>query len=303
MRVLVAGASGLIGGRLLHHLLRSGNIDVRAASRRERIWPDGVEGRVVPSGDTNALGEACRGVDVVINLAAMGERACAADPSGALVANAGGALAWASAASRCGVARFVQLSTAKVYGTELRGVVTEQTPTRPRSHYAVTMRAAEDYVSMLHPSAVVLRLSNGFGAPVGSPPGAWDTIVNEFCKQAVVDRRIVVRSAGSTLRNFVPMTDVVAAVGVAMESAAPGTYNLGGRRSRSLREAADCVAEACVSVHGFRPSIEFGQETDTTTGEPLDYRIDRLMGQGFNPSDAFEREIRATVDAAGRFHG
>lgn len=92
MKVLVVGASGLIGGRLLAALSSDVSIGLRAASRIPRTWPPGVEGVVTDSSVPATLAVACDGVDAVVNLASMDEAACAADPRGALVANAGGAL-------------------------------------------------------------------------------------------------------------------------------------------------------------------------------------------------------------------
>ena len=74
MKVLVAGASGLIGGRLVQSLLESTDFEVRAASRIERTWPCGVEGWVTDFARPELLTEACRGADAVVNLAST-ERA------------------------------------------------------------------------------------------------------------------------------------------------------------------------------------------------------------------------------------
>jgi UDP-glucose 4-epimerase len=296
MRVLVTGASGLVGGRLLVALAGDG-ILLRAASRAPRTWPAGVEGVVIDLDAPSSLAAACDGVDAVVNLAAMPEAACAADPRGALRANTGGTQALVAAAVRAGVARFVQLSTAKVYGNNPEGTVTEQTTPRPASHYAITHRASEDYAT-LHPAAVVLRLANGFGAPAAGSGRGWDLIANDFCRQAATSRRIAIRSDGTAWRNFVPLNDVVAALGAAIWGLPAGTYNLGSACSMTLRAMAERVARACEEALGFRPEVSVGDPGPEGPGMVLDLRSDRLRDAGVRLGADIDEEIVRTLIAA-----
>lgn len=302
MRVLVTGASGLIGGRFIRELVQVG-AEIRAASRIARAWPSGVEGRVVDFGQPDVLREACDRMDVVVNLASMGERPCAADPREALRVNGGGVLALASAASQAGVHRFVQVSTWKVYGNNLTGAITETCVPAPQSHYAITHRVAEDYARTQHPNSVILRLGNGFGAPVDRNLVAWDVIVNQMCRQAVTDRRIVIASSGRAWRNFVPMTDVVRALCLSATDLRTGTYNLGARRSMQLCDTADRIAQVCSERLGITPSVAVGKVVHGEQCEPLDYRIESLAAAGFTPSASFEAEVSETLLAAQRDFG
>jgi UDP-glucose 4-epimerase len=294
--VLILGASGLIGGRLISHLLGQQPAPrVRAASRRIRSWPAGVEGVMTDCAEPPTLARACADVDAVVNLASMPERACAEDPFGALQANVGGTHAIAKAAADAGVSRFVQVSTFKVYGDSLAGRITEAAPTAPRSHYALTHRASEDYAAALHPSCVTFRLSNGFGAPIGDVPAAWTIIVNEMCREAVDRRTVTIRSSGLAWRNFVPMQAVVRGLTAALESLPPGTYNLGAEESMTLREAAARVAAVCERTLAFRPQVCCGTATPGEYHERLDFRIDKLAAAGFRPDTAFDDEVRETL--------
>src|ERR1700730_12475361 len=231
MRMLITGASGLVGGRLIGHLRRSGDVQLRAASRIMRTWPDGVEGCVIDISQTATLRDACREMDAVVNLSSMAERLCLIDPQAALRVNGGGTLALVLAAANVGVSRFVQVSTYKVYGNNPAGLHTEETPCKPQSHYAITHRVAEDYVTSQHPKSVVFRLANGFGAPIEASMDCWDIVVNEMCRQAETDRQITIRSSGQAWRNFVPMHDVLCALQSAAIDLPAGTYNLGSPQS------------------------------------------------------------------------
>lgn len=149
MNVLITGASGFVGGRLVTRLRETSRVAVRAAVRRPGTVTSGVESVVVPGLARAAdWSEALRGIDVVVNLAArvhvMNERE--ADPLAAFRAvNVDGTLALAEQAARAGVRRFVQLSSIKVNG-ELtqpgRPFTADDTPA-PQDPYGLTKLEAE----------------------------------------------------------------------------------------------------------------------------------------------------------------
>lgn len=298
-RVLVTGASGLVGGRLLAVLARDPDVHVRAASRIARAWGDGVEGVVTDRADAATLAAACKDVDVIVNLASMPERACAEHPAAALHANVGGVLALVQAAAAAGIGRFVQMSTIKVYGGNPSGTITEATPTAPSSHYAITHRAAEDYAS-LHPCAVVLRLANGFGAPVDpETPSPWTLIVNDFCRQAMTGT-IRVHGDGGAWRNFVPLDDVTSALRAAITHVPAGTYNLGSAESSTIRGMADRVARVANATFGLDVEVSVGMNAPTSPPLPLDYRSDRLRSCGVALDARMDDELARTLVCARR---
>ncbi len=291
----MVGASGLVGGRLLEHFQARPGYALRAVSRTRRAWPPGVEGCVADYHRPASVAAACLAVDAVVHLAVMNESAAAADPHGARIVAAEGASAWATAARDAGAPAFVQFSTFKVYGANLRGPVTELTPLAPAAPYAAAHAAAEASVARAGP-AVVLRLSNGFGVPGPFAENAWSVIINEFCRQSVTERRITIRSAGSAWHNFIPLTDVARAAEAALSLPA-GTYNLGAVESMTLKAAADHVARACGEVFGFEPPVQVGSR-DATEPPVLDYRIDKLRAAGFSPGTLFAAEAGDVLRAA-----
>lgn len=206
-------------------------------------------------------------------------------------------LTLASVATAAGVRRLVHLSTFKVYGNAPTGVVTEETLTRPTSHYAITHRVAEDYAASQHGNAVILRLANGFGAPVQPLAGAWVPMVNRMCHEAGVSRTITIRSSGLGWRDFVPMDDIVRALCAALGDLPAGTYNLGAGQSQTLRAMADRVAQACVSALGFRPEVVVGADDAGVQHAPLDFRVAKLANAGVTPFASLDEEIRRTLQA------
>ncbi len=144
MRILVTGASGLLGRTTAGALSARGD-DVTVLQRR----PSGTGLREVLGdvADAVVVGSAVRGQDVVLHLAAK------VDVVGPLVeferANVAGTRTVLGAARRAGVGRFVHVSSPAVAhaGRPLVGVPAEPAdPRRARGHYAATKAAAEQLV-------------------------------------------------------------------------------------------------------------------------------------------------------------
>jgi UDP-glucose 4-epimerase len=294
--ILITGATGLIGGRLAAALAGDPGVKVVRASRR----PDAAVGmQVVDWSSPMSLESLCAGVDAVVHLAAMDEAACAADPEGALLANGAASLRLLQAARRVAVSRFVYMSSIKVYGDRATGRVTEDTPAKPTSDYAITHRLAEDYLLAAHGrrelAGVVLRLSNGLGWPATAASGCWSIIGNDFCRQAASTGRIVLRSSGEQWRNFIAMADVVGALRhvLALDPAllGDGVFNLGGDEALRIVDLAGRVADCGERAFGRRPEVV---RPPTAAGErhpKLDYRSDRLAATGWRPATPLETEI------------
>ena len=143
-RILVTGASGFVGRRLLLRLLESG-MTVRATSRR--IPSDPVEGieewfRADLADEGMHLRDLCRDCHAVIHLAGQAHNP-AAGADACDIANRRVTQRLAQAASAAGVQRFVYLSTIKVYGEGQERAYTESDPPAPMDDYARSKWAAE----------------------------------------------------------------------------------------------------------------------------------------------------------------
>ncbi|MGC0249597.1 NAD-dependent epimerase/dehydratase family protein [Pseudactinotalea sp. Z1748] len=145
MRVLVTGASGMLGRRTAEHLVAAGH-QVRTFQRR----PAGVagatdmRGSITGTGADAALTRAVQECDAVVHLAA---KVSVSGPRAEYEqVNIEGTRALLHAAGRAGVHRFVQVSTPSVAhtGDPLIGVgAGAAEPERARGHYARTKAAAE----------------------------------------------------------------------------------------------------------------------------------------------------------------
>lgn len=179
MRVLVTGATGLLGSRLLLHLASLGH---RVTGANRHPPSDGspradVALRACDLSDmaqVSALFEAVR-PEAVIHAAAMTDvDACERDPDGAWRANVEATAHVARAAVRFD-AHLVHTSTDYVFDG-LAGPYREDDVPNPLGLYALTKHASEEAVRVLSRSAAIARTAVVFShppAPTRTNFGVW----------------------------------------------------------------------------------------------------------------------------------
>ena len=303
--VLLTGGLGYLGGRLACSLVASG-FEVRCGTRRcSMAPPDWLPAMSIAELDwssIDSLTDACRGVDQVIHLAAMNEVESALDPLGALQMNGLASLRLLEAGKAAGVRRFVYFSTAHVYGASLKGVIDEATLPKPVHPYAITHKVAEDFFLAAHDKkqieGVVVRLSNGFGAPVTPNIDRWTLLVNDLCRQAATSGELRLKSAGVQLRDFVTLGDIARAVNhllrLGADQLGDGLFNLGGCQSISILEMTERVATRWRVLTG-RDIEVIRPASNCSAPEAFDYRCDKLFETGFALKSQVDQEIDNTL--------
>lgn len=306
LNVLITGGFGYVGGRVAAALGHVPDVHVVLGSRWPRTQPYWLPQASLAVTDWNefkSLQNACAGVDMILHFAAMNEVNAERDPVLALEMNGVATARLVEAAKAEKVKRFLYLSTAHVYCSPLVGLIDETTLPRPRHPYATSHRAAEDIVLAAHDegwfSGLVLRLSNGFGAPVHPQIDRWSLLVNDLCRQAVNGGTLRLRSSGLQRRDFVTLTDVSRAIIHLLQLPETlignGIFNIGGQWAATVLDMAILVAHRCEALLGFVPEIVRPLSRSDETVQPLDYRIDRLLSTGFKLLSNREEEIDATL--------
>jgi nucleoside-diphosphate-sugar epimerase len=158
--VLLTGATGLVGSRLLPRLAESG-LRCRALVRRDVELPAGTTGIRGGLDDPGALQEAVEGVDAVVHLAALFRTG---DDDAIWRANRDGTRHLVDAVqSHAPRARFVMASTGQVYDADATRPSREDDPCTPTHAYPASKVAAE---AMLRESGLtwaILRLPFVYG--------------------------------------------------------------------------------------------------------------------------------------------
>jgi nucleoside-diphosphate-sugar epimerase len=199
-RVLVLGANGFIGRRLVVQLARMDGVTVVAAGRSpiRAFLSDSIDRRVVDATDELALRNALIGVTGVVN--------CIAGSPDTIVASARALFAAAARASPA--PRIVHLSSLAVYGS-LEGAVDETVaPRGGSSAYADAKLLSEKFAADCA-SAVTLRPGIVYG-----PQSPWwsDRIARLLCARRLGD----LGRDGEGLCNLVYVDDVATAAARAL---------------------------------------------------------------------------------------
>lgn len=307
-RVLITGGLGYLGGRIACKLAGNSGIQLQVGTHRKGVakpeWLPGASEIVyLDLMSEEQLAAACRGVEVVVHLAALNEIQSLAEPGKALTVNGLGTLNLLRAAVSAGAGRFIYFSTAHVYGAPLEGTITEHTLPRPVHPYAITHRTAEDFVLSAHDrrelTGLVIRLSNGFGVPACPDVDRWTLIANDLCRQAVMEGKLVLKSPGLQRRDFITLEDVGRAVEhliyLPADRCEDGLFNLGGNLSLQIIEVAERIASRCQSVLGFLPPILRPEPGPGEISPLLTYSAEKLLATGFALEGDFNREIDATL--------
>lgn len=291
--ILITGGLGYLGGRIADHLLKTGHTEIALGTCRSCVKvPFALKEckiTTIDLLDDESLDRACKGVSVIIHLAALNAQACVDDPEKALMINGLGTLKLLQAATRKGVSKFIYFSTAHVYGSPLIGKLNEDTLPRPVHPYAITHRVAEDYVIEASVKGdvdgVILRLSNAIGAPLDSAANCWMLIVNDLCRQAVESMELKLQSSGLQQRNFISINDVVRVVesiAYAHDGGDTGEiYNLGGDKSISVIEIAKLVAARYKKESRILLEVKMSKEDLGSDESELDYQVGKVISAGY----------------------
>jgi nucleoside-diphosphate-sugar epimerase len=179
-RMLVTGSSGHVGEALVR-TLRERGVDVVGLDFRPSAYTD-VVGSV---NDSDLMGEAMAGVEVVFHMAALHKPQLAFLPGKAFVdTNVGGTQTVLDAAVAANVRAFVMTSSTTVFGDALippadepAAWIDESVAPIPRNMYGVTKASAEERCHFAHRNdglaCIVLRTSRFF-AEGDDMPGEYD---------------------------------------------------------------------------------------------------------------------------------
>ncbi len=303
-KVLITGASGYVGGRIRQYLATVTD-NVLYTTSRDLAQCDTTERcRYLDLASCDDTEEVLEGIETVIHLAALDENTCIQQPQRALEVNTLGSFKLLHGAIRAGVRKFIYFSTIHVYGSPLQGTLAEDSCTRPAHPYAYTHRAAEDFILAAHDQAVidaiVVRMSNAIGPPTSPNVDRWTLLVNDLCRQAVTNRKMVMRSDGMQWRNFIALEDVAQAtmhlMNLPREACGNGIFNLGAEQCTRVVDMVDLITQRCQATLGYVPQVQKPLPSPGEAPASFTFSIHKLKSAGFTPESCLSREIDGTLE-------
>ncbi len=246
---LVTGAAGFIGSRLSEMLLGQGHTvtgvdnlnnayDVRMKEYRLRKLQDipGFTFQKLDISDRRAV-ESLPAFDAVINLAARaGVRDSVADPWAFMETNLTGSLNLLELACQRGIKKFVQASTAGIYGANPPLPTPETAESdHPLQPYAASKKSIEvlchAYHFMHDLDVTIFRYFTVYG-PAGRP----DMVMFRFAKWIAEGQPVHLYGTGEQSRGFTYLDDIVRGTILGLQPMGYEIINLGGHEAISINQ-------------------------------------------------------------------
>ena len=303
MRVLLTGGAGFIGQTVARQLVEDGH-RVRICDLRPNTV-SGVEAAICSSVlDPYALEESMRGCDAVMHLAAsVGVGRTESRRLECLHLNIQGTVCVLDAAVKAGVQKVLLASSSEVYGDFSHGKTSEDSPLNPKSIYAVSKLASEEYLLAYHKEfgveAVTVRFFNVYG--IGQRA---EFVVTKFIESVRNRQAPTVHGDGSQTRSFCYVDDAARGAILALNSATsqPDTFNIG---NDEVNISVAALAERVVEICGrplLRPVFVDLPLTDRSAAREIYRRSPDITkarkALGFTPTVGIDEGIRRIWQAS-----
>lgn len=303
IRIAVTGGAGFIGSAVIRELHRSRPAaDITAMDLR---WPDGpVEGVDCFRGsvlDVDDVSRLLRGADVVVHLAAMlGVERTEEQRLRCLNVNIEGTRCVLDGCVKERVGKIIFASSSEVYGdiaTSEGERISEGNPLNPKSVYAVSKLAGEEYMKAYARKYgidyTVLRFFNVYG-----PGQIAEFVVPKFVERAEQGNPLEVYGSGEQVRAFCHVRDAARAAVMTLEH--PETRNMtinvgNDREPVSIQQLAEAVVEMTDNgVESVRVPLD---ESDRDADREIYYRVPDVSRAreilGFEPTVSLEEGLQS----------
>ncbi len=302
-RYLITGGAGFIGSNFIHYLFNkyddisiinldkltyAGNLenlkDVAHRSSYQFIKGDICHRELV--------NELMTGCDIVVNFAAEShvDRSIG-NPDDFIKTDIFGAFVLLEAARKCGIRKFIQISTDEVYGSIEQGSFSETDPLMPSSPYSASKAGADrlafSYFVTYQLPVIVTRCSNNFG-PLQYP----EKLISLFVTNALEDKKLPVYGDGQNIRDWIYVWDHCDAIDFILQHGKDGeVYNIGGGNEKTNLEITEFILE---SLNKPKELITF--ITDRL-GHDRRYSVDctKLKNLGWVPTHSLDNALRETI--------
>ena len=259
MKILLTGATGYIGSYLTKYLSKEASNEVIPLCKKLpdyfRDWKNELE---VVECDITQLDDLKEKVpeeiDCIIHLAAFNDVLCSRKPEQALIVNGIGTRNMLEVAKEKRCQSFIYFSTLQVYGKDLQGTITVDSPIKCVDDYAFTHYVAEEYCRLFSSrydlNVSVARPSNVFGCPIHPKINRWTLVPTSLCLSAYEKNEIRLKSSGKQNRDFVSLKFISKCMESLIEENKSGfnVYNLTSETLFSIIEVAELVQSCAKSI-------------------------------------------------------
>jgi len=302
-KILVTGALGHIGSRLIRELAKREDVEVirlldNLSTQRycslfnlpQNVMYEFVEGDIR---DDAILDRAMNGIHTVIHLAAITDAPSTMNNIEiTMQVNFEGTKKVIAAAKRAGVKKFIFPSTTSVYG-RTEGLVDEKyTGCKPATPYAESKIQCEREVLLAYEKdkfdTYVLRLGTIFGTSIGM---RFHTAVNKFCYLAAMGKPLTIwDSAMDQKRPYLGLGDAIGAIKFIEEHGIPGQIYNAVSYNYTVRQIVAAIEKFSEDV-----KIEI-TKAPILNQESYEASNKKISDLGFVFNDSVEESVKETLE-------
>ena len=304
--ILIIGGLGYLGGRMTKYFSDNGYSVLITTRRLEKNFPKNIpiNTQVIQMDykSDEQLNEAVKGIDTLIHLAGPDAHTNFEDPDILIKQHVDLTKRLYKSAQKNHVKHFIYFSTIHVYGNNLVGTVTEETKTLPIYPFAKAHLKAEEIVNSPQKEIVttIFRCSNTFGAPYFENEKCWKLVVNNLCKSAFHNGKLVINSSGQDYRDFIAAEDVVQAIHYLLEikneRRVNHIFNLGSSDTVRIIDIARKIQKELKNSFNYDCPIETNKSsTESNNVGSFIFSIYKIMQTGFRPNYG-GKEIRSLLE-------
>lgn len=305
-KALVTGGSGYVGARLCLHLANEGYVVTSLCHSKipsDENWISKMDKVVV--GDVRdeslLMGLAKDKYDVLVHLVSLDHNQSNGAPTLVSAVNITPVWSLLDIFSKHGLGKFIYFSTTQTYGILHNEIITENRNLNTQNAYGLTHHIGEviceHYNRTTDVDCRVIRLSNSYGAPLFEENNCWWLVINDLCRMAYTEKRIVLQSDGSPLRDFIHGWDVCKGVQTIIETNEVHiNYNLSSGTTLSIMDIAQKIKSVFVYRYGIELPITAVERKNN--GQNPTYKIDNslIRSIGFEPQWDLETGINDLFD-------
>ncbi|HFU76058.1 MAG TPA: NAD-dependent epimerase/dehydratase family protein [Arcobacter sp.] len=264
MNVLIIGGNGFIGSHIVERL-RDEECQITVFDRSSNQFINEFENVEYIYGDYNdfhALKNALINIDVIYHLLSTTvPKTADKDTEYDVKSNLIGSLRLLEAVKEKKIKKFIFASSGgTVYGNPQYIPIDEKHPLHPIGSYGIVKVAIEQYIQLYAKKYnfpyLIIRPSNPFG-PRQNIKGSQG-VVSTFMYKTLKKETLSVWGDGSTIRDYIYITDVADFFVLACLSKKTGIYNLGYGKGHTINE----IIKKIFQVTGLKTDIKY-MEQDT----------------------------------------
>ena len=303
MKILVTGGAGFIGSNFIRYMFDThAGIDIvnldslTYAGNLNNLRGLQTDPRYLflkaDICDSPRVESALSGTDAVIHFAAEShvDRSIT-DPTGFVRTNVLGTHTLLECAKKCGISKFIHISTDEVYGSTMRGSFFETDPLHPSSPYSAS-KAGSDLLALSYHTTfdlpvIVTRCTNNFG-PYQYP----EKLIPLFITNLIEDKKVPVYGSGKNVRDWIHVRDHCRAIDFLLTRGKSGEiYNIGGGNEKTNLEITGQILK---KLNKDTSMIEYVKDR---RAHDFRYSLDcsKLRDMGWKPEYSFEKALDETI--------